>query len=53
MFDPIILIVVNITSEILFNNLIESFYQSIRLEIKNYKKLAVHSEFYYKYYKES
>ena len=34
MFDPVILIVIDITSEILFNNLVESFYLSIDLKIK-------------------
>ncbi len=53
MFDLIVLIVVDITSEILFNNLIESFYLSIDLKVKNYRKLIVYSEFYYKYYEKS
>ena len=52
MFDPIILIVVDIISKILFNSLIESFYLSINLKIKSCKKLIVHFKFYYKYYKE-
>ncbi len=42
MFDPIVLIVVNIISEILFNSLIESFYLSIGLKIKGYKKFIIH-----------
>ncbi len=53
MFNPVILVVVNIISKILFNNLIKSFYLFIGLKVKNYKKLVVHSEFYYEYYKES
>ncbi len=42
MFDPIILIVVDIISEVLFNSLIESFYLFINLEIKGYKKFIIH-----------
>ncbi len=53
MFDPVILIVIDITSEILFNNLVESFCLSIDLKIKSYRKFVIHSKFYYKYYKES
>jgi len=51
MFDLVILIVVNIISEVLFNNLVKSFYLSIGLKIKDYKEFADHSKFYYKYYK--
>ncbi len=52
MFNLIVLIVVDITFKVLFNNLVESFYLSIGLKIKNCRKLIVHSKFYYKYYKE-
>ena len=52
MFDPVVLIVIDIISEVLFNNLIKSFYLSIGLEIKGYRKLTVHSKFCYEYYKE-
>ncbi len=52
-FDLIVLIIINITFKILFNNLIESFYLSIDLKIKNCRKFAVYSEFCYEYYKES
>ena len=52
MFDPIILIVVDIIFEVLFNSLIKLFYLSIDLKMKNYRKLIVHSKSYYKYYKE-
>ncbi len=53
MFDPVILIVVDIAFEILFNSLIKSFYLSIGLRVKSYKKLVVYSEFYYECYEES
>ncbi len=53
MFDLIILIIVDIASEVLFDNLIESFYLSIGLRMKDCRKFAVHSEFYYKCYKKS
>ncbi len=52
MFNLIILVVIDIVFKILFNNLIKSFYLFIDLKIKNYRKFAVYSEFYYKYYKE-
>ncbi len=52
MFNLIVLIIVDITSEILFDNLIESFYLSIGLKIKNYRKFIVHFKFCYEYYKE-
>ncbi len=52
MFDPIVLIVVNIISEVLFNSLVESFYLSIGLKMKGYRKFTVYSEFRNKYYKE-
>ena len=51
-FNLIVLIVINIVSEVLFNNLVELFYLFIGLRIKSYKKFVVHFEFYYKYYKE-
>ncbi len=51
MFNLVILIVVDITSQVLFNSLIEIFYLFIGLEIKGYKKLVIHSEFRGKYYK--
>ncbi len=51
-FDPIVLIVIDIIFKILFNNLIESFYLFIGLKIKGYKKLTIYSESYYKCYKE-
>ncbi len=53
MFNPIILVVVDVVSEVLFNNLVESFYLSIGLKVKGYKKLVVYFEFYCKCYKES
>ncbi len=52
MFDLIILVVVDIVSKVLFDSLVESFYLSIDLKIKGYKKFVVHSEFCYKCYKE-
>ncbi len=52
MFDLVILIIVDITSQILFHCLIESLYLSVRLKIKGCKKFTVHSEFYNEYYKE-
>ena len=52
MFDPIVLIVVNIASEILFNNLVESFHLSIDLKMKSYRKFTVQSKFYGEYCKE-
>ncbi len=45
MFDLIILIVIDITSEVLFNSLIKSFYLFIGLKMKGYRKFIVHSEF--------
>ncbi len=48
MFDPVILIVVDIVSKILFNNLVESFYLFIGLKMKDYRKFVVHFKFYYK-----
>jgi len=53
MFDPVILVVVDIVSEVLFNSLNESFYLSIGLKVKDYGKLVVYSEFCYEYCKES
>ena len=53
MFNLIILIIVNITFEVLFDSLIELFYLSIGLEMKSYGKLVVYFEFCYKCYKES
>ncbi len=53
MFNPIVLIIIDIIFKVLLNNLIESFYLSIDLKIKDYKKFVVYSEFCYKYYKES
>ena len=52
MFDPIILIVVDIVSEVLFNSLVKLFYLSIGLGIKGYRKFAIHFKFCCKYYKE-
>jgi len=52
MFDPIVLIVVDIVFEVLFDGLIESFYLFIGLKIKDYKKFVVHSKFCYESYKE-
>ena len=52
MFDPVILIVVDIVSEVLFNSLIKSFYLFIGLKMKNYRKFVVYSEFCYEYYEE-
>ena len=52
MFDLVILVIVDIIFEVLFNSLIELFCLFIGLKIKNYRKFVVYSEFYYKYYKE-
>ncbi len=51
-FDLVILIVVDITSEVLFDSLVKSFCLFIGLKVKSYGKLVVYSEFCYKYYKE-
>ncbi len=53
MFNLIVLVVVDITSKVLFNSLVESFYLFIYLKVKSYRKFVVHSEFCYKYCKES
>ncbi len=53
MFNLIILVVVDIVSEVLFYCLIESFYLSIRLRVKGCRKFVVHSEFYGEYYEKS
>ena len=53
MFNPVILIVIDITFKILFNSLIKPFYLSIGLKVKSYRKFIVHFKLYYKYYKES
>ncbi len=53
MSNPIILIVIDIISQILFNSLVKSFYLSIGLKIKDYRKFVVYFEFYNKCYKES
>ncbi len=53
MFNLIILVIIDIASEVLFNSLIESFYLSIGLKIKDYRKFVIHSEFYYEYCEES
>ncbi len=42
MFDLVILIIVDIISEILFNSLVESFYLFIDLRVKSYRKFIVH-----------
>ncbi len=42
MFDPIVLVVVDVVSEVLFNSLVELFYLSIGLEMKSCRKLAIH-----------
>ncbi len=42
MFDLIVLIVVDIVFEILFNSLVELFYLSIDLKVKSYKKFVIH-----------
>ncbi len=52
MFDLVILIVIDIVSKVLFNSLIESFCLFIGLRVKGYRKFVIHSEFYYKCYKE-
>jgi len=52
MFDLVVLIVVDIVSKILFDSLVKSFYLSINLEMKGYRKLIVYFEFCYEYYKE-
>ncbi len=53
MSNPIILIVVDIVFEILFDGLVESFYLSIGLGIKSCKKFAIYSEFCDECYEES
>ncbi len=53
MFDLIILTIINIVSEVLFNNLIKSFYLFVDLIVKGCKKLAIYFKLYYKRYKES
>ncbi len=53
MFNLINLIIVDITSQILFHYLIKSFYLSVRLKVKSYKKFAIDSKFCSKYYIES
>ena len=52
MFDLVILVVINIVFEVLFNSLVESFCLSIGLGMKGCRKFTIHSEFYYKCYKE-
>ena len=42
MFDLVILVVVDIAFKILFNSLIESFYLSVGLNIKSYKKIVIY-----------
>ncbi len=44
-FDPVVLVVVNIISQVLFYCLIESFYLFVCLKVKSYKKLIVYSKF--------
>jgi len=41
-FDPIILVIINIAFEILFNSLVEPFYLSIGLKMKGYRKFVVY-----------
>ncbi len=53
MFDLIILVIIDIVSEVLFNSLVELFYLFIGLRVKSCRKLIIHSEFYYKYCEES
>ncbi len=53
MFNPIVLIIVDITFQILFYYLIKSFCLFIGLKIKSCRKLVVYFKLYYKYYKES
>ena len=53
MFNLIILVVIDIISQILFYCLIESFCLSVYLKVKGYRKLAIPSEFYNECYKES
>ena len=52
-FDLIILIIIDITSKVLFNSLVKPFYLSIGLGVKSCRKLVIHSEFYNECYKES
>ncbi len=52
MFNLVILIIVDIISQILFYYLIKSFYLSVRLKVKDCKKFVVYSEFCNKCYKE-
>ncbi len=42
MFDLVVLVVIDIVFEILFNSLIESFYLFIGLKIKSYRKFIVY-----------
>ncbi len=42
MFNPIILVIVDITSKALFNSLIELFYSSIGLKMKSCRKFAIY-----------
>ncbi len=52
MFDLVILVIVDIVSEVLFDNLVELFYLFIGLEMKSYRKFAIYFEFCCKCYKE-
>jgi len=42
MFDLVILVVVDVVFEVLFNSLVELFYLFIDLGIKGYKKFVVY-----------
>ncbi len=42
MLNLIILVVIDITSKVLFNSLVESFYLSIDLKIKDCRKFVVY-----------
>ncbi len=42
MFDLVILVVINVVSEVLFNSLVESFYLFISLGMKGCRKFVVY-----------
>ncbi len=42
MFNPVILVIVDIISEVLFNSLVKSFCLSIGLKVKGCRKSVVH-----------
>ncbi len=52
MFNLVILIVVDVISEVLFYCLVELFYLFICLGVKSYRTFVVYSKFYNESYKE-